>query len=388
MKSYLLSLLKPLIGDLKREEFVWLVSASRHLSILSLMRTRILNSRIRLVSLVFGVLILLWMPLDIFFLPSDVWPGIILARIVSAAAFFLVGMYGERVTGLNRTLGLLLAMLMVPMLFFVFAYVFIGQHSLNQLASFYSTGYTLLPFVIVSGLSLFPLTAIECALFTLPVLAIQVICAMLNLPLLNWPNFGGSMWLLFLLTGTSGFSCLSQLMFLIVIESASFRDKLTECFSRGSGEELLSIQFAASIRSNEHFSLAFIDLDHFKSVNDEHGHDAGDKVLKGAVDAIQGRIRPNDIFVRWGGEEFLLLMPATTGEQARHVVDRLRAEGLGKRPEGNPVTASIGIAERIVDKTGGWHELIDIADKRMYMAKSGGRDRVVGFDVAKVGARA
>lgn len=85
--------------------------------------------------------------------------------------------------------------------------------------------------------------------------------------------------------------------------------------------------------------------------------------------------------MRWGGEEFILLMPDTSQAQAVAALERLRQGGLGMRPDSTPVTASIGVAERRADKITDWHALIELADQRMYRAKQAGRDRIVAHDI-------
>ena len=90
--------------------------------------------------------------------------------------------------------------------------------------------------------------------------------------------------------------------------------------------------------------------------------------------AVQAR---GDVLVRWGGEEFLVLLANSDVQGARLVVERLRAAGFGERPDGTPLTASIGLAERLIDRASDWPELIEVADQRMYAAKLGGRDRAI-----------
>jgi len=123
-------------------------------------------------------------------------------------------------------------------------------------------------------------------------------------------------------------------------------------------------------------SLVFVDLDHFKLVNDRYGHEEGDRVLHNAAEALQKTLRQSDIVVRWGGEEFLVIMPETDGAGAISALKRLRTNGLGLRPDGTPQTASIGLAECLSDNLATYSELIELADHRMYQAKASGRDRV------------
>jgi diguanylate cyclase (GGDEF)-like protein len=123
-----------------------------------------------------------------------------------------------------------------------------------------------------------------------------------------------------------------------------------------------------------------MDLDHFKQINDRFGHDAGDNVLVSTSAAIRSELRTGDILIRWGGEEFVLILPNNTGLQACQALERLRKSGLGLRPDGTPVTASIGVAERITDNAQTWQDLVEKADTRMYQAKQGGRNRVIASD--------
>jgi diguanylate cyclase (GGDEF) domain len=123
--------------------------------------------------------------------------------------------------------------------------------------------------------------------------------------------------------------------------------------------------------------VAFIDLDDFKQVNDAHGHEAGDQVLTAAAEQVRASLRTGDMLARWGGEEFILIFPNTFSKDAVQALERLREAGFGLRPEGTPVTASIGLAERIQDKPADYKKLVEIADRRMYLAKQGGKNRVV-----------
>ena len=121
-------------------------------------------------------------------------------------------------------------------------------------------------------------------------------------------------------------------------------------------------------------AVLFIDLDKFKSINDQYGHDAGDAVLQQAARSIRQTLGRHDSLVRWGGEEFVVLLPRTDAAGAQAAVERIAKAGLGLRPDGIPVTASIGVAERINDRASDSMALIALADKRMYAAKTAGRN--------------
>ncbi len=122
-------------------------------------------------------------------------------------------------------------------------------------------------------------------------------------------------------------------------------------------------------------TLVFIDIDHFKRINDEHGHDVGDLVIKGLVDLVRSAVQRDDLFSRWGGEEFLLVFRTTPGQEGVGIAERLRERiSDAQWPEGLHLTCSFGVAE--------WHREEDLtegvkrADEAMYRAKQNGRDRV------------
>ena len=122
-------------------------------------------------------------------------------------------------------------------------------------------------------------------------------------------------------------------------------------------------------------TLVFIDIDHFKRVNDEHGHDVGDQVIRGLAELVRSAVQRDDLFARWGGEEFLLVFRDTPGTEGAAIAERVRERiSAGHWPDGLRVTCSFGVAE--------WHRGEDLnegvkrADEAMYRAKQNGRDRV------------
>lgn len=122
-------------------------------------------------------------------------------------------------------------------------------------------------------------------------------------------------------------------------------------------------------------SVLMIDLDHFKQLNDKHGHQAGDGTLKQVGDCLVDALRGNDIVGRFGGEEFVALLPAADGAVAIKVAERLRQRIGGLRlSHGDTVTASIGVASGT--EKHGLDQLIEVADRALYAAKSAGRNRV------------
>ncbi len=163
---------------------------------------------------------------------------------------------------------------------------------------------------------------------------------------------------------------------------SAMTDPLTGLLNRRSFNAFLDREKAENDRYGNGFSLAFLDLDHFKQVNDKFGHDVGDSVLVDLADLIRANARPSDLPCRWGGEEFAWLMPKTDLESAKVAADRLRAAIAGYRfNQVGALTASLGIALARRDED--LKTLVKRADNALYTAKDAGRNRVVveGEDV-------
>ncbi len=162
----------------------------------------------------------------------------------------------------------------------------------------------------------------------------------------------------------------------IELQEQANRDHLTGALNRmGLRSHLLHL-IARNYRDKSRFSLIFIDLDHFRNINDTYGHDLGDQVLQNFAQLIEQKIRVQDFFGRWGGEEFVLLCPDTNLAQAQKVAESLRLTVLThKWAEGLQLSASFGVAE--IQKAEDISSLINRADSALYLAKSRGRNRVV-----------
>ncbi len=157
-------------------------------------------------------------------------------------------------------------------------------------------------------------------------------------------------------------------------------DALTGACSRRHFLKVVEIELARAKRSGSPVSILALDIDHFKAVNDQHGHQAGDAVLKACVAAVQGTLRPSDVVGRVGGEEFVVLLPETSrdaavalAERIRHAVDCMALSFEGGEAH---ITVSLGVAEFGVDGDG-QDAVFKVADARLYRAKHEGRNRVV-----------
>jgi len=165
------------------------------------------------------------------------------------------------------------------------------------------------------------------------------------------------------------------------VEQLSIRDPLTELYNRRYLTEHGQRMVALAIRHKQPLTLQMIDLDHFKAVNDTHGHTVGDDVLRAAAATLRATLRRSDLCARFGGEELCVVLPETSIDGAKVFAERFLTTLAALAHKGKDatlfhVTASIGIAGRSsADET--LETLIQRADAALYQAKSGGRNRVV-----------
>ena len=157
------------------------------------------------------------------------------------------------------------------------------------------------------------------------------------------------------------------------LEALLREDALTGLSNRRAILTQLAGMVSAARRHGHPLSIAILDLDHFKRINDTHGHKTGDEVLVRAAHVLGTHLRAEDQLGRLGGEEFLILLPDTDGDAATHMAERVRAE-VASAPTPVPVTVSIGLATWDGEAS---EDLLHRADEALYAAKDAGRDRVM-----------
>jgi diguanylate cyclase (GGDEF)-like protein len=167
------------------------------------------------------------------------------------------------------------------------------------------------------------------------------------------------------------------------LEERAYRDALTGAHSRSYFDETFRQEFSAASRHGWPLSLAFIDIDHFKRINDTYGHAAGDSVLVTLSRLISMQVRHGDIFARYGGEEFVLVLPGTAAEAAMAVLARIKETiedfAHSIKDESIQMTVSIGLSthmeEGFIYVTS--EDMLQAADSALYAAKRSGRNRIV-----------
>jgi diguanylate cyclase (GGDEF)-like protein len=218
---------------------------------------------------------------------------------------------------------------------------------------------------LVFMIAIVPVTLVESVALSLPIIGLLIIGG--QVPLMT-----GAIpleMLLSVLLPLAVFSSLVQLYRTIKAAQEIAIDPLTGCYTRAFGTEMIRVSFDGALRKKAPYTVAFIDLDDFKQINDRYGHDYGDRILGEVGGNLVSRFRRSDLVVRWGGEEFLVLLPELDRERAAEVLDRVMAPGLAALENGQVQKASVGLSERIEDAIALPQNLIELADRRMYEAK-------------------
>lgn len=167
--------------------------------------------------------------------------------------------------------------------------------------------------------------------------------------------------------------CLSNVTAHENLKYLAFHDPLTDLYNRRAMEQTLQREFARALRYGSHLSLAFVDLDLFKSVNDSFGHDCGDALLQYLAAGMTRMCRQSDVVTRLAGDEFVLLLPETVRRQAQGLLERM-ADHFVQQPldwQGKRVAIriSFGISSVLEDDLGAAEDLLKLADERLYQKK-------------------
>lgn len=161
-------------------------------------------------------------------------------------------------------------------------------------------------------------------------------------------------------------------------KEAARTDSLTGSLNRGTVCELAQRTLDRCRTQEASFSMILFDLDHFKRINDNHGHLVGDEILRSFADTVRGALRPNDLFGRYGGEEFIVVLAETPVETACFVAERIRTAFAREHRfhNGQPLNATVSAGVTGDRGETQFESVIGLADKALYLAKNGGRNRV------------
>ena len=362
--------------DVSGERLLALLWFPLHTPYMTRHRAGVILSRIQIISWAFAVLTAAWIGIDFVLLPKAVAAPLAALRLTSTAVFIYLGWPRELSRDITTARTRLALLMLNPLLFYLVAEALFAGIKTGGLSVIFIHIYALLPFIVVAGLSVFPLTILESAVVGFAALAAMAVGPPLSHHV-DLDAYFAACWTLFLLIWVSVLAAAIQLNYMMSLVQRISVDQLTGAYTRDSGKELIDLYFHISLEHDTPFAVAFCDLDRFKQINDGFGHEAGDAALRDSAMSLHRYLRRSGMVVRWGGEEFVLVLTGTDADGARLILQRLLRDWLGMRPDHTPLTASIGLGERITAEIHGCPQLLEMADRRMYLAKRQGRARAV-----------
>jgi diguanylate cyclase (GGDEF)-like protein len=357
------------LSEMSALEISGLVSSKTHNIRLTAYRATTIVSRVRLLAVVFAVLSPVWLVLDALALGVDAARDLAPVRLLSAVAFGAIVLSLRKMHALRDAYRALFWFLMVVGAIFFYAGVNSAEVHFKGVPAASSMGYAYLPFLILAGMAIFPLTLLEGIAFSIPTIAIQIILPPLTQAAIDPALAAATLFVMLFVAAVALLAGISQLALMLVLSREALHDSLTSCISRPAGEELLDLVFTATSRGNNPIALGYISLDRLQKINMEFSYETGNGSLTKAAEILRDQLRAGDALIRWSGTDFVLVMPNAEADQAYSVVGRLLSGGLGVCPDGQPVTASIGVTERIRDGAKDWWQLIDIAHARVKHAR-------------------
>ncbi|PKH06612.1 GGDEF domain-containing protein [Moritella sp. Urea-trap-13] len=351
------------------------ISTSHHSKDFIQTRNQYIVERLKLVCLFFAISVPLSSLFDFIAFENVQAELLLVNRLILSCALIGLCQLIRRSNTVNMTRLVLTLSFLFPVLFYTAT-----ELSLTQTMAYRDIplSFTLIPYLIVAMLGLFPLTLIG------GIALLSVIS--LPLTILEYIQYSGNyaavidkLWLLVLFGGISLWLQSGQMVMLMKLYRESTIDSLTGLINR---RVLIRQIEAISKNSNavqKSFSIMMFDLDHFKRVNDTYGHMVGDQVLVKISSLLKWELRNSDVIARFGGEEFLVVMPHLELEQATHVALRVadvirKSSVMTDQQQEVTFTTSIGVTQYIVDEP--IAKLFKRVDDLLYQAKNQGRDRV------------
>jgi len=353
-----------------------IVNARNHTQDFMVNRAEYITVRLRFMAIVFAVIVPAYILVDYFTLTDEHFQPIVILRCILSLIHVTVILITFRKLSILGTYILLGVDILAVVLFSVSS-LYVLQSGVSEVPP---TGYALMPFMIIVMLSLFPLT---------------LLYSFLNMTLLVvGPHIGLQIWLgqlvtqealdmfilLLLFMGIVMWLQSSQLLMLLKLYRQSTRDVLTGLFNRRVLMKFLDGEVDKNSKYGRHFSILMLDLDYFKHINDDYGHYTGDLVLKATARMLENEIRKDDIVARFGGEEFVVVLPGLKHDEALAIAKRI-CDSCSRLqitiPDGLDVTftTSIGVSEYISGEK--IETTLRRADEALYNAKEQGRNQVI-----------
>lgn len=346
-------------------------SVHPHAKLFNYHRARLIMKRVRATSAFLASSAALWAATNFYVLPIHLAASLASGLVLAAAVFAVLAFeraWTPSAGGARLAIGLVLTVLAA---LFIFSAQILWQTDLNAGDRAAASAYTLLPFVCVAGLAVVPLTLAELILFMLPALSIFLTFFLTHNDNLIWGYSPIALSVVLLsIVVVTGISSLSQLNLMQGMLRQSLRDSVTRALNRRSGELILDLQLAKAKRTGSPLTVVFLDLNNFKQVNDRLGHATGDEILRCVANFLRTGLRASDALVRWGGDEFLLILPRAAEADVTRRLTALMDRDSSPTFHGWHVTWSIGTAQWPNESAKDSRTaLLAMADSRMYLAK-------------------
>jgi diguanylate cyclase (GGDEF)-like protein len=360
------------LSEMSALEVSGIVSSKTHNIRLTAYRATTIVSRVRLLAALFAVLSPIWLAVDLLALGFDAARDLVPVRLLSAVAFGAIVLSLRKMHALRDAYRALFLFLTVVGAVFLYAGVHSAELHFKGMPVASAMGYTYLPFLVLASMAIFPLTLFEGIAFSVPAILVPLGFPLLTQPAVDPAHAAATFFVMLFVAAVALLAGISQLALMLVLSREALHDPLTRCVSRPGGEELLEMVYTATSRGNIPIALAYISIDRLANINAVFGYETGNVALTKAAELLHDQLRAGDALIRWSGTDFVLVMPNAEVAQAHSAVNRLLSGGLGVCPDKQPVTASIGVTERIRDGAMDWWQLIDIANTRARQASQSG----------------
>lgn len=330
-------------------------------------------------ALLWAIVVPLWIPLDLLLVGGTAGHRLALGRLVVTVLLATGAWLCRCPPEVHSTRRALAVLFGAPLLYFMLIVpAIVHTPVLSATGKALVETYQFIPLLIAASIGLLPVTVLEgLAVAGACLLATVIGRYGLGDAILSNSAALGQLWILFVAALIGILAGVSQTALLLQNFRDAVTDSLTRLLNRRAGVNLLALQWQQALRDHKPLSVALIDIDHFKRINDIHGHEAGDRALIDFATRLQGALRAGDALVRWGGEEFLAVLPGAAKHDAAQRLQQLLHAQTWRGPGGEPLTFSAGIAEQGHDAPASPKALVALADQRMYQAKAAGRAAVL-----------
>ncbi|WP_421865245.1 diguanylate cyclase [Motiliproteus sp.] len=341
-------------------------------------RALYINSRVRMLALLFAILTPLWIPVDFLLLDSAEFQLMAVVRLFFSLMLLMLSGVPDKEVSLRQAHQRLFALMIMPAIFHLASLMILASVPFSD----YLICYSFLPFLIIVMHSVFPLTLFEGVRLALLSISLLSLGPLLQGDLWSFSGFA-NMWLMCLLMGVALWTQISQLQMKIQLFEEATTDPLTGLLNRRTLMNQLVHIRRQLLRNGRPVALLMMDLDHFKQINDRFGHQVGDTVLKVFSDILRNQVRSSDYVARFGGEEFLAVLPeARPGDAvllAERILNACRSTGIDL-PGQQQIRFSLSIGVGRLEMNSSVETSLSRVDSALYQAKQQGRDRYVVAD--------